>query len=287
VDIDVECHTFINSVRVVKLNVLDVTADSVKKIFSELFRNNFPIYMTSCYKNRLITSGTKPSLHAYGAAIDINEHMNPYYNVLKGASSIVPKRYVDRVKDNEEITRLFSVIKDLIDENEVKAIVGAITQEADSDDWFVNREIHRKGMLTRKEAGIFEKHGFTVWGGDWKQPMDFMHFQIPRKLAEVLASNTKEEGEIIWKNHLLLNEWHLRLKDKLAVISKEKADEIWKDHLEKCQSDGGYLAAANTNEAASICLKDTKYKYDNIIVKLRKRSLHKNKAVPSKRRRHK
>ena len=25
---------------------------------------------------------------------------------------------------------------------------------------------------------IFFRHGFLIWGGDWKQPIDYQHFEI-------------------------------------------------------------------------------------------------------------
>ena len=262
--ISVECHAFDDSIQTLQLEVLDVTVDSVKKAFGELFYNNFPIYMITGYENRLMTDNdTKISLHAYGAAIDINYHINPYYNVLKGTSSIEPKRFTNRTKDEEKIISFLKEKREF-SESELSATMKAVIQELDSDDWFVNREVHRKGMLTRKEAEIFEKNGFTIWGGTWRQPMDFMHFQIPIKLAEVLAATSKEEGEVIWKNHLLLNKWHLQLKKKLETFDKEKGEAIWTEHLSKCQSDGGYLIAANKADTASVCLEDCKRKYKDI-----------------------
>ena len=268
VEIPIECRAFDDSIQTIKLKVLDVTVDNVKKIFSELFHNNFPIYDAHGYENRLIVNDdTKVSLHAYGAAIDLNTQINPYYNVLKGTSSIEPKRFTNRNKDEEKIISFLKETREF-SEAELNATMKAIIQEQDSDDWFINREVHRKGMLTRKEAEIFEKNGFTMWGGAWRQPMDFMHFQIPRKLAEVLAATSKEEGEIIWKNHLLLNKCHLQLKKKLENIDKEKGGIIWIDHINKCQLDGGYLAAANKNDTTAICLEDCKSKYKEIDVLL-------------------
>jgi hypothetical protein len=97
--------------------------------------------------------------------------------------------------------------------------------------------------------------------------MDFMHFQIPRKLAEILAATNKQEGEVIWNNHLLITKWYLKLKKKLAAINKEKATTIWIEHLNKCQFDGGYLSAANNKESTLICIEDCKKKV-NIIDKI-------------------
>lgn len=260
IEVEVECRTFDGSTKIIQLKVLDVTANSIKKAFAELLKNNFPIYGTMCYENRNIVYGSKVSLHAYGAAIDINEHLNPYYNVLKGTSSITPKRFVDRTEDEKELRTYLKTANMIVKETELDATISAILQTLDSDDWFINREIFRKGMITLKEAEIFAKNGFTVWGGMWKQPMDFMHMQIPRKLAERLASISKEEGDIIWANHLLITKWHLILKKKLEKIPKEKEETILADHLKNCQQDDDYLAAADKKETTAICVSDCKRK---------------------------
>jgi hypothetical protein len=258
-EIEVKCHTFNNSIRNHKLKVLDVTAPSIQKIYDELYKNAFPIYFTTGYENRVITNGSKPSLHAYGAAIDINEHINPYIDIIKGVSSIEPKRFTDREEDEKNL-RSVLVTQGVVDEAELVTTIGFIIQKESSDDWFVNREIHRKGMLSPKEAAIFAKNGFTIWGGEWKQPMDFMHFQIPRKLAERLANISKEEGEVVWANHLLITRWHLKLKRKLEKIGGNHMEEIMADHLKQCQQDGDYFTAANNKETTDICISDCRRK---------------------------
>lgn len=258
VEVEVKCRTFDNSTKVIRLKVLDVTAESVKKLFIELFKNNFPIYAAWGYSNRNITGGTKASLHAYGVAIDINEYLNPYYDVLKGSSSIIPKRFIDKTKDEEKLQESLKSV--VVSGTELKAIINSVIQATDSDDWFVNRGIFRKGMVTQKEATIFAKHGFTIWGGMWKQPMDFMHFQVPKKLAEHLAVVSKEEGAIIWANYLLITKWHLLLEKKIVKLPEAKREAIFIDHLNKCQLDDDYLSAADKKETTDLCVRDCKYK---------------------------
>lgn len=41
---------------------------------------------------------------------------------------------------------------------------------------------------------IFYKHGFTVWGGNWNDPIDWHHFQLTRQQAEIIASLPYEQG---------------------------------------------------------------------------------------------
>ena len=203
--IEVKHHTFDGREKTTEVKVLDVLAKNTQKIFAELYKNNFPIYDICGYGTRLTTSGEKPSLHAYGGAIDINPYINPYLDVPKGSRSITPKRFTNRKKDARKILEYLiskNVETIVVDRSEAEAILKNIVQKLGSDDWFINRELLRKGMLTKKEAKTFKKYGFTIWGGAWRQPMDFMHFQIPRTLAERLAKASKEEGKIIFADHL-------------------------------------------------------------------------------------
>lgn len=42
---------------------------------------------------------------------------------------------------------------------------------------------------------IFEKNGFTVWGGKWNSPIDWQHFQTPRGIAQLLAAMTYADAK--------------------------------------------------------------------------------------------
>lgn len=265
VNVKVRCLTFSGSRKTVNLRVLDVTVDNVKMIFWELYKNRFPIYNAFGYENRVAVGGIgKVSLHAYGGAIDVNDYINPYYNVLSGQGSIIPARFRDRERDHLEI-RNYLIKIGVVNEKELDKTIAMIIQPAGSDDWFINREIARPGMLTQKEAKIFNKHGFTVWGGNWRQPIDFMHFQIPRTLAERLAKVGQKEGRRIWANHLLLTKWQNLLKAKLGSIKKAKREAIWQDHLLKCQQDKEqYLAAANHKHTTIRCIRDCQHKINDL-----------------------
>ncbi len=137
--------------------VLDVLADSVLAIFKELHDLQFPIEKaipvdefggddvasmeannSSAFNSRRIMNTDRWSSHAYGAAIDINPRQNPY----------VP---------NAELTD-FKVYPS-------------------GGEPFLDRENVRMGMV-EPIVPIFKKHGFTEWGGDWKSPLDYHHFQV-------------------------------------------------------------------------------------------------------------
>ena len=152
-----------------KIIVLDNFAQQVETIFSELKQKHFPINKikltsdyngddiasmeddnTSAFNCRSITGDSHAySLHAYGAAIDINPVENPYIGFEQsqlGAANILPKNGVD----------------------------------------YINRVFQVPGS-TESVLSIFKEHGFTEWGGYWHSPIDYQHFQVPRALAEESA----------------------------------------------------------------------------------------------------
>jgi len=195
--VEVKYLSFNGEEKSISLNVIDVAADDVAEIFQELKKINFPIYALSCYAPKTTVGGKKISLHAHAAAIDINYLMNPYFNVINGM--MIPTRNNDRHKDAEIIKKGLREIK--VTEEEIKSVLKTVIQPEGSDDRFLNRGIIRKGMVTQEVVNIFKKHGFNIWGGQWRQPLDYMHFQIPRSVAEQLVKSDLESRRKIWKEH--------------------------------------------------------------------------------------
>jgi hypothetical protein len=148
---------------------LDIYEDSICKIIEELQYSHFPIYSISCYSNRNTTSSNKKTMHAYSAAIDINYIQNPYFDAVNG--TILPSP-------------------------------SETTQELVDNDYYLNRNILRKGMITQKEVNIFAKHGFIKWGGNWKRPMDFMHFQVTEAIAKISAKLNPADAKYFWNLYL-------------------------------------------------------------------------------------
>lgn len=153
--------------------VLDAVSQHVAAIFTELYDLKFPLAKarpiehydgndeasmadnnSSCFNCREITGGGLPSLHSYGLAIDINPIQNPYIgpqegeNAEQGLAKVLPGKGLG----------------------------------------YLNRTNIRPGMA---EMGgirdIFKKHGFTIWGGQWNNPIDWQHFQPSRATAQILA----------------------------------------------------------------------------------------------------
>ncbi|NVK42533.1 MAG: M15 family metallopeptidase [Oceanospirillaceae bacterium] len=164
-----------------QLVVLDAIAPNVESLMDELLERRFYIAKaqpveayagddqasmadnnTSAFNGRAVTGGSKWSLHAYGAAIDLNPVQNPFIDIAEdGTAQISPAR---------------------------------------SARYSVNRSEQRPGKSSRggmaeNVVDLFARHGFFVWGGDWNYPIDYQHFQIgPRSFVEALASSNADEG---------------------------------------------------------------------------------------------
>ncbi|WP_395825686.1 M15 family metallopeptidase [Collimonas sp.] len=149
-----------------EIMVMAAVAPQVQAIFQELFKRRFPLARarlmehyqgndeasmadnnTSAFNDRPITGGKAISLHAYGLAIDLNPLQNPY--VLPDAQ-------------------------------------GRPTYSPAAGKAFGQRTAQRQGS-SEQVVEIFARHGFVIWGGDWKKPIDYQHFQVSRKLAERMA----------------------------------------------------------------------------------------------------
>jgi hypothetical protein len=134
-------------------------AGNVITIFQELLAIKFPIHKmrlmdeyeaddelsmknnnSSAFVFRNIPGSDTISMHSYGLAVDINPVQNPYVTI--------------NVKDGE------------------------FTVHPKEGGMFLNRHNLRPGML-EPVVHIFRAHALSVWGGDWNNPIDYHHFQVP------------------------------------------------------------------------------------------------------------
>ena len=113
---------------------------------------------TSAFNDRTIAGTSFSSLHAYGAAIDVNPVQNPY--VSRTRAKISPP---DGAR-------------------------------------FVSRTPPQPGMV-EAIITVFATHGFTIWGGAWRDPKDYQHFQIDQRLAERLARLSKKEAFRVYDHY--------------------------------------------------------------------------------------
>jgi hypothetical protein len=172
-----------------EMMVMDVTADSVLQIFKTLFQLKFPITKialmsdfggddelamsanaSNAFISRNIMGKSLVSLHSYGLAIDVNQIQNPYC-----------------IYDGEPGQKLKLFPKE-------------------SSMGYLNRVLDRPGKpprpgMVEPVVHVFRENGFTVWGGDWDDPLDYHHFQVPRPLAQILAKADFETGLEIFNHH--------------------------------------------------------------------------------------
>jgi hypothetical protein len=190
-----------NRLRVVefgkcKFVVLDTYEDSVKNILNGLSKQQFPVFEISCYAPRSVMNNQKViSIHAYASAIDLNPKQNPYVDACK--SIIIPTPDRSYCSENE--------------------------------DFYINRNVVRVGMVTPAVVDIFARNGFTVWGGMWKRPMDYMHFQTTRAIAVIVSTLPPSQAKIFW-NYYLKNPILISM-DKFFASSEVDPKEIVLDKL--------------------------------------------------------
>lgn len=169
--------------------VLDAVSGHVSAIFKALLAIKFPLAKacrmekyngddeasladnnTAGFQHREITGGGPISLYAYGLAIDINPHQNPYIslqenmNVKQGFAKVIPAEGLN----------------------------------------YINRKNVRPGMAEIEGVvDIFKKHGFTIWGGQWNTPIDWQHFQTSRAMAQLLAVMLPADAEQLFEMYVV------------------------------------------------------------------------------------
>lgn len=60
------------------------------------------------------------------------------------------------------------------------------------------RPLKLKGQV-ESIVPVFKSHGFFVWGGEWETPVDYMHFEVPRGVAHILAHMPYRDGATFYK----------------------------------------------------------------------------------------
>ena len=171
------------------IRVLDAIGPAVQRTFAELYARRFPINVmqanlqsdvflaaaqnetdldnTAAFFCRLLTDSASVSMHAYGAAIDLNPRENPYLGVDPTTGSvrnIIPK-----------------------------------------DGWAnINRMTYRYGKpvpIGRSEGivDVFARNGILYWGGYWNFPIDYMHFELGRENAMLLLATSPDDAKAYFK----------------------------------------------------------------------------------------
>jgi D-alanyl-D-alanine carboxypeptidase len=167
--------------RTGQLVVMDAVAEDVLAIFAALRERRFPVNSarlmdefdgdddastaannTSALNVRTVGVTGQISLHAFGAAIDLNPLQNPYIvRYPDGRTRIDPPH------------------------------AGA----------YVSRREIRPGM-SEPVIDLFAAHGFVEWGGRWRGTIDYQHFQVGRGLAYRLAGLSAADARALFARHV-------------------------------------------------------------------------------------
>jgi hypothetical protein len=203
-----------------EMMVMDVAADAAIEIFQTLYERKFPIQKialmsdfggddnlamsanaSNAFISRKIAGSSSISVHAYGLAIDVNQIQNPFL-----------------VFDGEPGQKM-------------------ILHPKESSMGYLNRNPNRPDKpprfgMVEPIVSVFRENGFTVWGGDWNDPLDYHHFQVPRSLAELVAAADYPTAQKIFNAHVAhyrknksdflgtLKEAGVDIKNVAAVVAK-------------------------------------------------------------------
>lgn len=171
-------YDFLGHEKIGHLIVMDAAASELSKAFQDIYQHHFPIETpqdlkddlsikegsTVAFSCRNMIGQSLMSLHAYGLAIDINTSRNPYagsYSISKGnpaSGTLIPRT---------------------------------------SNISYLNRSVIRPGM-NETIINIMKSHGFIIWGGNWRDRIDYMHFQTSRPLAEQLSKVDPQSAQTLY-----------------------------------------------------------------------------------------
>lgn len=197
------------------LVVMDVVAPYVENIFRHLFLQQFPIHSarrmetfhgsdeasmkhnnSSAFNFRTIAGTERLSLHGYGTAIDVNPLQNP---------CLCPG--------------------DIFEEEGY----GIATVWPSGGLAYLNRSNVRPGMVEPLQQ-LFADNGFREWGGTWNNKPDYHHFQVERRVTELLTVMTKEHGEIFFTAYAHGN-YHLFPDEDMTKHYLKDPEKFMQAHL--------------------------------------------------------
>lgn len=150
-----------------ELVVLDAAADRVADIFDALLKMHFPIQQAKLLNHY---DGDDDASMADNNTSAFNDRM------VSGGSSVSVHAYGLAI-DLNPIQNPF-----------LQRQNGALEVSPKAGERYLNRADVRPGMA-EAVVDLFAENGFPIWGGDWKSPIDYQHFQVRRDLARRLAES--------------------------------------------------------------------------------------------------
>lgn len=155
-------YNFDNRIEVGQMVVHSSKADSVITIFQELFALKFPIHTI-----RLIDEFEGDD------ELSMKANNSSCFNFRKIAGS-------DRLS-----LHAYGLAIDINPIQNPFIQKGNISPTSGKN--FINRSNIKAGMV-EPIVKVFFKYGFTEWGGNWQEPIDYHHFQVPRQQIETLLT---------------------------------------------------------------------------------------------------
>lgn len=144
-----------------KIMVLDSIAENVVKIFREIFEKKFPIAQMKL-------------MNDFDGDDDLSMAAN-------NSSAFMCREITGGGRIS---LHAYGVAIDVNPMQNPYIANGEIAPKKGAE--FLDRKKIRAGM-NEEIAEIFIKNGFTIWGGNWKDPIDYMHFQLERVEVEKLV----------------------------------------------------------------------------------------------------
>ena len=163
-----------------ELVVLDAAADHVANIFAVLLKMRFPIKQARLLNHY---DGDDDASMADDNTSAFNDRM------VSGGASISVHAYGLAI-DLNPIQNPFLQKRD-----------GAVEVSPKAGEGYLNRADVRPGMA-EAVVELFADNGFSIWGGDWKNPIDYQHFQVGRDLARRLAQSTSASAKAMFETQV-------------------------------------------------------------------------------------
>ena len=83
----------------------------------------------------------------------------------------------------------------------IQIAAGKPAVSPDEGKQYLDRKVPKPGMA-ETVIDIFADNGFSIWGGDWHNPIDYQHFQVSRALAQQLTQASATNAQAIFEQHV-------------------------------------------------------------------------------------
>jgi len=163
-----------------QLVVMDVAADHVRQIFNALRDKHFPIARAKLMENY---DGDDDASMADDNTSAFNDR------TIKGSAS--------------QSLHAYGLAIDLNPLQNPFVVRGGKTAQVEptAGGEYLDRSNPRNGMA-ESVIEIFADHGFLIWGGRWRNPIDYQHFQVDRRLAKEVSANSAERAQILFDSYV-------------------------------------------------------------------------------------